>query len=427
MPRVVILGGGFGGVYTATHLERLTRRRPGVEILLVSRDNYFLMTPLLFEAGSGVLDFRHAVNPIRPLLHAARFMNAAVERIDLDRRVVHAALDDAVYEVPYDQLVLALGAMTNKSRIPGSEHAMTFKTLADAVLLRNQVIDVFERADVEPDAARRQALMTFVVIGGGLVGVELVGELTEYVERMRRQYRRAAQTPARLELIEAAPRVLPEMDPELADYAVKLFETRGVRVRTATPVARIEPGRVHLPDGEVIEAATVLLAAGLDPNPVVQALPLEKDRIGRVVTEPTMRVKGRPEVWALGDCASIPDPQGKPYPTLAQHALREARVLARNVAATLPGGSGGPLEPFVYKTLGTLAALGHYRGIGRILWVRVRGFLAWWVWRTYYVMQMPRWERRFRVILDWTVALFFAPDAVKLDMGGEGRAGGRPG
>jgi len=230
MHRVVILGGGFGGVYTATHLERLTRGRADVEILLVSRDNYFLMTPLLFEAGSGVLDFRHAVNPIRPLLHAARFMNAAVERIDLDRRVVHAALDDAVYEVPYDQLVLALGAMTNKSRIPGSEHAMTFKTLADAVFLRNQVIDVFERADVEPDAARRQALMTFVVIGGGLVGVELVGELTEYVERMRRQYRRAAQTPARLELIEAATRVLPEMDPELADYAVKLFETRGVRV-----------------------------------------------------------------------------------------------------------------------------------------------------------------------------------------------------
>src|SRR5947209_4820893 len=305
MPRVVILGGGFGGVYTATRLERLTRGRSDVEILLVSRDNYFLMTPLLFEAGSGVLDFRHAVNPIRPLLHAARFMNAAVERIDLDRRVVHARLDDATYEVPYDQLVLALGAMTNKSRIPGSGYAMTFKTLADAVLLRNQVIDAFERADVEMDAARRQALLTFVVIGGGLVGVELVGELTEYVERMRRQYRRAAQTPARLELIEAAPRVLPEMDPELADYAVKLFEKRGVRVRTATPVARIEPGRVHLPGGEVIEAATVLLAAGLDPNPVIQALPLQKDRIGRVVTEPTMRVVGHPEVWALGDCASI--------------------------------------------------------------------------------------------------------------------------
>jgi NADH dehydrogenase len=194
---------------------------------------------------------------------------------------------------------------------------------------------------------------------------------------------------------------------------------RGVKVRTGTPVKRIEPDSVELPDGSRIEARTIVLAAGVAVNPLLASFPVEKDQRGRILTDATMRSTSHPNVWAIGDCATIPDPEGKPYPPLAQHALREARVLARNLVATL---RGGPAEPFVYKTMGVLASLGHYSGVGRVTKFKIRGFLAWWAWRSYYLMQMPRFERKLRIVLDWTVALFFPNDIVKLDLFAEGRA-----
>ncbi len=427
--RVLILGGGFGGVYTAMHLERLLRkqRRDGgraIEVTLVSRDNYFLMTPLLFEAGSGVLEPRHTVNPIRPLFKTTRFVEGDVERVDFDRRVVvarHAAGFEP-FDLPFDQLVIALGGVTNRAIIPGSDLALPFKTLGDGIFLRNHVIDLFEQAEIEPDEAARRQLLTFVVIGAGLVGVEMIGELTEFIPTLKRSYRRVKLDEISYHLVEAGPKVLPEMERDLADHATDALKRRGVHIRTSTPVQRIEQDLVILPGDQRITSATIVLAAGVAPNPLLKDMPLEKGKGGRVLVDASMRVTNRSGVWALGDCAAIPDPAGNPYPTLAQHAMREAKVLARNILASLRAPDGGApvkLESFVYGSLGTLAALGHYDGVGRVMRVKLRGFPAWWVWRSYYLMQMPRFERRLRIVLDWTIALLFKNDVVKLDLFGD--------
>ena len=411
--RIVVLGGGFGGAHAARHLERLFRNRPDVEIVLVSRDNFFLVTPLLFEVCSDELEVRHCSQPIRAFLRRARFIEATVQHVDLDRRVVHASSAEGErYELAYDQLVLALGAATNQRLIPGSEIAFTFKTVADALTLRNHVIERFERADTESDPDRKRRLVTFVVIGGGLVGTELTGELTVLVDEILRYYPRVRREEVQFHIIEAGERILPEMRADLASYAARVLRGRGVNVHVATPVQSVEPGRLHLA-AETIEAETIVLAAGIVPSGVVAGLDVEKDKSGRMVVDATMRCPSRPELWALGDAARIPGPDGKPYPALAQHALREAKTVARNIHAVLHGGAP---EPFVYETLGTMASLGHYRAIGVIAGVPLKGFPAWWAWRSYYLMQMPRWSRRVRIMIDWTVALFFRPDITKVDL-----------
>ncbi len=412
--RILILGGGFAGVYTALNLERIWKRDRSVEVTLVSRDNFFLMTPLLFEAGSGILEPRHAVNPIRPMFDRVHFVEAEIQTIDLDARRVRVQLEgNDPSELEYDHLVLALGGITNTALVPGSEHALTFKTLGDAIFLRNHSIQRFERANPQAEAAKRRAALTFVVVGGGFVGIELVGELTEFLPNVARLYPNIHKSDLRFELIEAAPRIAPEFDEEQSQYIAQVLGRRGVNIRTNTKVGRMEPGKIVLQDGETIESETIVLATGVIPSPLLRELPLEKSKKGAIMVEPTMRVKDRPEIWALGDCASIPDPGGKPYPPLAQHALREARTLAHNITAAI---RSQPLKPFVYETKGLLAALGHYKGVGRIGRLRIKGFLAWWVWRSYYLFQMPRWERRFRVMLDWAVALLFKNDVVQLDV-----------
>jgi NADH dehydrogenase len=414
--RVVILGGGFGGVYTARHLERLCRHRPDVEIVLVSRDNYLVMTPLLFEVCSGALDLRHCAFPIRAFLRTTRFVEATVQGIDLDRRVVHLAAAGESGELAYDHLVLAVGAMTNRTMIPGSEYAFTFKALADALLLRTHIIERFERADVEPDAERKRRQLTFIIIGGGLVGVELFGELTAFADGIAPLYKHVNRDEVRFVLLQAADRLMPEIDPRLAEYGTRVLKgRRGADIRTHVHAQAIEPGKVHLSD-ETIEADTIILAAGIVPSLVVAGLPVEKDRHGHIVVDGAMRCPSRPEVWALGDCAAIPAPDGKPYPNLAQHALREAKVLAQNISGVL---DGKPPKPFVYNTLGMMGSLGHGKAFGQLLKMRVHGFLAWFVRRTYYLFQMPGWRRRLRIIIDWTFALLFRPDVVKISLDSE--------
>jgi NADH dehydrogenase len=400
---------------TALNLERCLKPHEA-DIILVSRDNYFLMTPLLFEAGSGVLEPRHSVNPLRTMFARTHFVQAEIDRVDLDARQVHVRIEGGdTYDLDYSQLVIALGGVTNTKLIPGSETAMTFKTLGDAIFLRNHVIQRFERADVERDPAKKRAALTFVFVGAGFVGVELVGEMTEFIPNVARAYRNVRRSEIRFEVIQAGPRLAPELDEKLSAYIDQVLRRRGVRIQTSTFVDRIEPGRVHIKGGEIIDAETIVLAAGVTPSPLLADLPVEKSKRGAVVTEPTMRVPGRGDLWALGDCASIPDPTGKPYPPLAQHALREAKVLAGNIANTIRGSRSDRLQPFVYETKGLLAALGHYQGVGMIKRFRIYGFLAWWVWRSYYLMQMPQWSRRFRIVIDWTVALLFKNDVVQLD------------
>ncbi|HEX6925360.1 MAG TPA: NAD(P)/FAD-dependent oxidoreductase [Longimicrobiaceae bacterium] len=412
--RVLILGGGVGGLAAAIHLERLFGST--AEITLVSRDNFFLLTPLLFEACSGVLDFRHCAQPIRPCLRRTRFIEATVDAVDPERRTVRAvAAEGGVHELSYDHLVVALGATTNLQLIPGSEHARTFKTVADALLLRNHLIERFERADIETDPQRRREQLTVVIIGGGLVGTELLGELTAFAADILRYYPGIRREELSFHLFEAGERLLPEATPHIAGYAQRLLERRGAQLHLSTPVEAIEPGGVRA-EGNFIAADTVVLAAGIVPSPASAAIEVERDRRRRIVTDPTMRSVSHPNVWAIGDCASIPDPEGQRYPPLAQHAVRQARAVARNVHAAAIGGTP---TPFTYRSLGTMAAFGHTRAAADVRGLHLTGFPAWWLRRTYYLFQMPRWETRIRIALDWTVALFFRPDLTKVDLAPE--------
>ena len=354
--------------------------------------------------------------PVRAFLRTTRFVEAAVESIDLERRVVHLGAAGESGELAYDQLVLALGARTNRAMIPGSEHAFTFKTLADALLLRNYVIERFERADVETDPQRKRRQLTFVIIGGGLVGVELFGELTALVDGITPLYKHLNRDEVRFFLLQGADRIMPEIDPKLASYGARvLAERRGADIRTNAIVLAIEPGKVHLPE-ETIEADTIVLAAGAVPSPIGAGLSVEKDKRGHIVVEGSMRCRSHPEVWALGDCALIPASNGSSYPSLAQHALREAKLLARNIHSAL---NGRDPQPFVYRTLGMMGSLGHSKAFGQLLKVRLRGFPAWFVRRTYYLLQVPGWGRRLRIMIDWTFALLFRPDIVKISLDSE--------
>jgi NADH:ubiquinone reductase (H+-translocating) len=327
--------------------------------------------------------------------------------------MVHVTAGREKAELPYDQLVLALGSMTNQIMIPGSEHAFTFKTLADALLLRNHVIERFELADVETNPQCKRQQLTFAIIGGGLVGVELFGELAAFVDGIVPLYKHVDRNDVRLILLQGADRIMPEISPDLAAYGAKILsQRRGATIRTDTIVQSIERGRLHLLN-ETLEADTIILAAGIVPNPVVAALPVEKTKRGHIVVDATMRCPSHTDVWALGDCASIPNAHGNPYPDLAQHALREAKVLAQNIANTFNGESP---EPFIYDTLGMMGSLGHGKAFGQMLKVNVRGFVAWFMRRTYYLMQMPGWGRRFRIMIDWTFALLFRPDIVKVSL-----------
>ena len=413
MTRIVVLGGGFAGVPTVRHLERRFRSRPDVEITLVSRENFFVLTPLLFEACSGRLELRHCAQPIRAALRRARFIEATVQGIDVKRQAVRvAAPDRAAYDLPYDHLIVALGASTNEALIRGSSNAFTFKTMADALALRNHVIEQLERADAASEPAARRGCLTIVVIGGGLVGVELLGELTAFANDVLRFYPRIQREEIRFHLFEAGGRILPEIDEKLAAVAMRILQRRGADIRVATPGSSIEPGRVHLAT-ETIEAGTIVLAAGIVPSSIATAIAVDHDQRGRIAVDGGMRSRSHSNVWALGDCAAIPGPDGRPYPALAQHAVREARHVARNVHAAIEGRA---TTPFVFRPLGTMASLGHTRAVALVFGFRVTGFFAWWLRRTYYLFQMPRWDRRFRIVLDWTVALFFRPDITKVGL-----------
>jgi len=411
--RIVVLGGGFGGIATVRHLEHVLRRRTDVEITLVSRENFFVLTPLLFEACSGRLELRHCAQPIRAALRRARFIEATVQSVDLERQLVRAvAPEDAESALPYDHLVVALGASTNDGLIPGSSNALTFKTMADALVLRNHLIECFERADAAADAAQRRGCLTIVVIGGGLVGTELVGELTAFAEDVLRFYPRIRRDEVCFRLFEAGPRILPEVDAELAATAARVLRSRGVDIQASTAVRSIDAGSVRL-ENETIDAGTIVLTAGIVPSAVASAIPVVHDQRGRIAVDATMRSRSHPQVWALGDCAAIPGPDGRPYPALAQHAIREARHLAENIGAVI---DGRVPSAFMFRSLGTMASLGHTRAVARAFGVRLTGFPAWWLRRTYYLFQMPRWDRRLRIVLDWTVALFFRPDITRVDL-----------
>jgi len=432
--RVLILGGGFAGYRTAVELEKRLGARQDVEIWLVNRENFMLFTPLLPEVCSGVLEPRHVVSPLRGMVRrpSTWCITADVERIDLEDQVVTVLGGDGDHHrLRYDTLVLALGGLTHTFGIPGiEEHAVGMKTLADAFSLRNRVVEMLERADLEDDPDERRAQLTFVVGGGGFSGVEAAGELEEFVRRLRkRYYRKIDQAEIRTHLVELRDALLPEMDPEMGEYARRQLARRGYDIRLGTAIKEVREGEVVLAHGEetdTIPTRTVVWTGGVRPAPVVAECGLEVDRGGRAVTNATLETS-RPGVYAVGDCAAIPNleaGEGARHAPTAQNAVREARRLAGNVMARIDGGEP---QPFRYRPLGQLASIGHHTGVGVVFGIKVRGWLAWFMWRGYYWWQTPGINRKVRVAIDWLLTAIFGADPVQLKVEDERSAMGSSG
>lgn len=416
--RVLILGGGFAGLNTATHLERLLGRRPDVRITLVSRDNYSLFTPMLAEVAGGGIEPSHIVNPVRGFLKRTEFREGIVRRIDLVNKVVETEhpQSHAPSTLRYDRLVIALGSVTNYRGLPGvKEHAFGLKTMADAQAIRDHVLSVLEQAALVERPEQRACMLTFVIAGGGFSGAELCGALHDFVGRALRLYPTIDPSEVRLVLAHPGPRILPEVGDELGEYAGEALSRRGVEIRCNARVTSATAHSVTLDGGETILTHTLVWTAGTSPSPALKGIACGLDGRGAVPVDEYLEVPEWPGVFALGDCASIPDARtGTRYPPTAQHAIREASVAAKNVAASL---GAGAREPFIFDTVGQLAVLGHRSAVAEIRGWRFSGFLAFWMWRTVYWLKLPRLERQIRVAVDWTLDLLFPPDTVQLGSG----------
>lgn len=408
--RILILGGGFAGLEAARYLERTAAKRSDVEVTLVSRENFSLFTPMLHEVVASDLEPADICNPLRKLLSRVTVLNGEIESIDLVARRVTILYGtrELKRELPFDYLVLALGSETNYFGIPGvAEQALGIKTLRDAVVLRNGVIAMLETASVEPDPERRKRLLTFVVAGGGFAGVETLGAINDFARQSLRYYGRIDPREVRVILIHGEQVILPELGEALGLYAEEKLRQRQVEIKPKTKVIGYADETVHCDEGESIPAATLVWAAGVSPSPILRSLPFELQR-GRVVVDSTLEVPQFPGVWAVGDCAALIDPTSKqPYPPTAQHATREGRRAAKNICARLEGKT---TIPFAFKMQGQLAAIGRRTGVARIFGLKFSGVVGWLLWRSVYLMKLPRLQKKIRVGLRWALDGFFERD-----------------
>ena len=416
VPRVVILGGGYGGIYAALGLQA-EARRGRIALSLVSRDNYFQFQPMLAEVLSGSIEPPHVVNPIRRLCRHMDFHQAEILGVDTQQRCVSIRYPGQTVNrtLPYDHLLIAVGSSSDLTMIPGmSEHAFAFRSIGDAFRLRNHIIGILEEAEVEESPLRRQALMTFVVAGGGYTGVEVAAEINSFVREACRSYRKVQSSEVKVIVLQAMDRILPELTPDLAAFSQRILQRRGIEIRLNTLLKGATPERAMLADGTSILTRTLVAAIGAATNPVVRSLVCEHDKKGRLTTDEMLRVRGLQNVWAVGDCASIPDlvTRGLCPPT-AQYALRESRHVARNIKTALRGNQP---KPFRFKILGVFVPLGRFTGAAQVMGLRLSGFIAWFLYRTYYLYQLPRAERKLRVLIDWNLELFFRRDIVKQEV-----------
>jgi NADH:ubiquinone reductase (H+-translocating) len=407
---VLVIGGGFAGSYVA----RLLGRRGAT---IVSRENFMLYTPMLPEAASGTLEPRHVVVPLRQMCRHAELLLGTVTTLDEERRVVSVDTADAgSFEVSYEQLVLAPGAVTRTFPVRGlAEHALGFKDLADAIHLRNHVLRALEAADEETDAAAAARQLSFVFVGAGYAGVEALAELSDLVADALRYYPRLRGIPHRWVLVDAAPKILPEIPTRLGEYAARELVGRGVEIHVGTTLESIDAHEAVLSNGERIPTRTLVWTTGVKPSPLLGEWGLPLDERGRVRVDEYLRVEGRERLWALGDAAAVPNARtpGRFDPPTCQHALRQARRLAKNL-------SGEP-EPYGYRMLGQVATLGRYKGVADVLGLRFRGFPGWFLTRSYHLLQLPLLSRKLRVVTDWTTSLFFRRDIAELSMLGHPR------
>jgi NADH dehydrogenase len=394
-----VLGGGFAGSYVA----RLLGRRGST---IVSRENFMLYTPLLPEAASGTLEPRHVVVPLRQMCPHAELLLGEVVSHDVERRRVGVdAIGDRV-EISYERLVVALGATTRLLPVPGlAEHGVGFKDLADAIALRNDVLVQLERATIRPDDP---AELGFVFVGAGYAGVEALAELNDMAQAALRWYPTLRGVPQRWVLVDAAPKILPEIPRRLGEYAERQLRRRGVEIHVETTLEAYDGREAVLANGTRIPARTLVWTAGVQANPVLGELGLPLDERGRVVVDEILRVAGSERIWALGDCAAVRNCKtpGVLDPPTCQHALRQARRLAKNLT--------GEQRRYGYRMLGQVATLGRFKGVAEVPGLRLRGFLGWFVTRTYHLYQLPLLSRKLRVVVDWTVSLFFRRDVVAL-------------
>ena len=424
---IVILGGGFGGMTTAGSLEECFGADRSVKFTLVSETNALLFTPMLAEVAGSSLEPTHISSPLRTSLRRTEVIRGKVARVDLENRTVAVAVDaaaagsdrPAIEEVHYDHLVLALGAVSNYLGLANVKQlAFDFKSLLDAIRIRNHVIDMFERADRESDPAKREALLTFVVAGGGFAGVELAGALNDFARGILADYPKLRREELHVVLVHSRERILPELSEPLANYALQRMTERGVTFKLNARLADARPGLVMLKPDQEIPAQTLVWTAGTMPNPLLKTLPIEKDKRGALVVDGTLAVPGHRGVWAVGDCASVTDARnGKPCPPTAQFALREGRTVANNIHAIL---HNARLTPFHFDSLGALCVVGHQTACAELTVpfarnksVRFSGLIAWLMWRAVYLGKLPGLERKARVLTDWVIELFFPRDIVQ--------------
>jgi NADH:ubiquinone reductase (H+-translocating) len=400
----LILGGGFAGSYVARLLGR-----EGATI--VSPENFMLYTPMLPEAASGTLEPRHVVVPLRVMCRNAELLLGRATGLDGSRGAVAVTTEAGEHEVRYERLVVALGSIARTLPIPGlAEHGLGFKNLADAINLRNHVLRRLEAAEAAESAELARAHLTFVFVGAGYAGVEALAELSDLVRDAMRYYPSLSNAPQRWILVDAAPKILPEIPTRLGDYAARELARRGVDIRVGTTLESVEASAATLSDGDRIATETLVWTAGVRANPFLRELGLPLDDRGRVIVDATLKVEGRENVWSLGDCARVPNEAAPdhPDPPTSQHALRQARRLAKNLR--------GDVRPYRYRMLGQVATLGRHRGVADVLGLRLRGFPGWFVTRTYHLYQLPLLTRKLRVVVDWTVALFFRRDIAELGL-----------
>ena len=417
--RILILGGGFGGVYAALRLEKLLAAKMAsgeVEVCLVSQDNFFLFTPMLHEIAASDLATNNIVNPLRKLLRRTQVLVGEVNRIDLPSQTVFVSrgYQDAPLELAYSHLVLALGSVTNYFNLPGlTELALAMKSLPDAIQLRTHMIQRLERASSEPSLNERRSLLTFVVAGGGFAGVETVAALNDFVREALRYYPSLRAEMLRVVLVHPGAVILPELGESLGRYAQQVLARRGVEIVLTTKVTSMTENEVVLAGNVRVPASTLVWTAGTIPNPLLSQLPCARER-GRVVVNSFLQLSDWPNVWAAGDCALVPDLKrpGKFHPPTAQHAIREGMLAAHNIAAAL---SGRAPKAFSFRTIGLLASIGRRRGVARLLGFNLSGFFAWWLWRTIYLSKLPGLDKKVRVAFEWTLDLLFRKDVCAIN------------
>ncbi len=414
--KIAILGGGFGGVYTAMYLQKWLKKIPHWEIVLITRENYFVYQPMLSEVIGGAVGILDTVSPIEQILPQIALVPREIEEIDLEKKEISISpkYTHTHQNIRYDHLVFALGNVTDfRGSIGLSEHALPFKNLADALRIRNHIIDVIDTAQVTKEVELKKKLLTFVVGGGGFSGTEVAAEINDFVRNLAKSKPNIDPQMIRVVLIHAKERLMDkELSESLSRYAEKILKKKGVEILFNTRLTAATPEEIVLDNGEKINCKTLISTVPVSSNPIIEALPLPKEK-GRLKTDPYLQVIGTDHIWAVGDCARIPLPDEKFCPPTAQFATRQAKVLAKNIIASI---LGEKKNPFFFKSLGILGALGHRCAVAEILGVKLSGVLAWIIWRTLYWIKLPGISRKIKVAISWFLDTLFPIDAIQLQM-----------